>query len=180
MQARRGFISSVAFTGDLGGLDKADERCRALAMAAGLDDAERFVAFLSDSTQTVQDRYASKLAVDLPYVLVTGHKFADSYTQLIDEGPGDEGISRTETGEALTKKWVATNLGVDGSIHVDLAKPTDCSGWTSADHTLAARVGLNAIPVGHVDHAAWKNKKRWLSDLDLGCDKSMHLYCLEL
>lgn len=61
MQARRGFITSLAFTGDLGGLDGADERCRALAGAAGLDDAERFVAFLSDSAQSVQARYPAPL-----------------------------------------------------------------------------------------------------------------------
>lgn len=180
MKAHRGFITSVAFTGELGGLDEADERCRALAEAAGLDDFDRFVAFLSDSTQTVQARYASKLVGDFPYVLVTGQKFADSYAQLIDEGPGDGGISRTETGEALIKRRVATNLAVDAAIHVDLEKPTDCDGWTSADPALAARVGFNAVPADDATHAAWKSEKRWISDEDVGCGWSMHLYCLEL
>jgi hypothetical protein len=45
--ARRGFVTDEAFTGDLGGLEGADEKCRVAAFKGGLANPEWFHAFLS-------------------------------------------------------------------------------------------------------------------------------------
>ena len=41
------------------------------------------------------------VAASMPYVLVTGKKFADNFTQLIEAGPLAEGVSITETKTAF-------------------------------------------------------------------------------
>lgn len=181
MKARLLFVSSQAFTGALGGLDDADETCQILASLAGLPDPERFRAFLSDDSTSMQERYAEHLGEQLPYIAVTGHKFADSYDALLAFGPGDAGVHVTETGATLLGVYVATNIAADGSIYEDPNLiPTDCDGWTSEDKAYFARVGFNAVALDSPQHASWKSTKAWASHKNMSCNTPMHLYCLEL
>ena len=73
----RGFITRDTFTGDLGGLFGADQRCRTAATAAGLAEPERFHAFLSTGSLDAKKRFEG-VAPSLPYVLVTGKKLAQN------------------------------------------------------------------------------------------------------
>lgn len=175
--AHRGFITSEAFTGDLGGLDGADAKCRDAAAAAGLAAPEKFRAALSTGAVSLAQRFADKLGDPTPYVLVGGQKFADSFADLITQGPGDHGISITEQGTSLTYAYVATNTNPDGSSH---SFTEDCAGWTSADKNFPAHTGVNALPPDDPAWSDWKDEAWWLSRKLWSCDThGFHLYCLE-
>jgi hypothetical protein len=47
---------------------------------------------------------------------VTGKKFADNFTALIEAGPLGEGIAVTETGACTLRTYVATNTASPGGI----------------------------------------------------------------
>jgi len=176
-QRLRGFITKAAFSGALGGLFGADLKCRAAAKAAGLVEPERFHAYLSTGNTHAKERF-EKVATSWPYVLVTGKKFADSFTTLIEAGPLGDGISVTEDGTTLTKRYVATNTQPGG---LSFSDHQHCLGWTSADGALSARLGLNAVPMDSPDAGAWKAEQWWTGVNDLRCDKTFfHLYCLEI
>lgn len=175
-QQLRGFITSDACDGNLIGPSGADLKCRAAAKAAGLAEPERFYAYLSTGNVHAKDRFA-KVAASLPYVLVTGKKFADSFAALIEAGPLGQGISVTEHGVTLVEAYVATNTDPGGLSH----GPAHCQSWTSADAAYSARVGFNALPVGSPDAAAWKAEQWWTGVEDRLCHKILfHLYCLEI
>jgi hypothetical protein len=176
-QQLRGFVTTSAFTGNLGGLFNADLKCRDAAAAAGLAEPERFHALLSTGNVHAKERFKD-VAAALPYVLVTGKKFADSFTALIEAGPLGEGIAATETGAALYKTYVVTNTDPGGISH----SPSEhCEGWTSDKAAFEARVGVNAVPLNAPDWEDWKNKQAWLGATIFDCDKTFfHLYCLEI
>ncbi|HEY0134765.1 MAG TPA: hypothetical protein VGB85_11810, partial [Nannocystis sp.] len=55
-----------------------------------------------------------------------------------------------------------------------------CAGWTSAELTKAARIGLNAPPPGDAAALAeWKAGKQWLSLKNRPCQTANRLYCIE-
>lgn len=176
-QQRRGFVTAATFTGDLGGLFGADLKCRTAAAAAGLPEPERFHAFLSTGDLDAKDRFEA-VAVGLPYVLVTGKKFADSLAALLAAGPLGEGVAVTETGAALYSKRVATNTA-PGGVH--FSPDQHCQEWTSADVAYKARVGLNAVPVDSPQWPEWQAMQAWTGATSFQCDKKdLHLYCLEI
>ena len=76
---RRVFVTSQYFLGDLGGLDGADEKCQALADAAGLGGSYR--AWLSSTTVNARDRLTH---LGKPYVRVDGALIAYDWNDLID------------------------------------------------------------------------------------------------
>ncbi|HEY0135175.1 MAG TPA: hypothetical protein VGB85_13900 [Nannocystis sp.] len=175
-QRLRGFVTSAAFTGDLGGLFGADLKCQDAAAAAGLPEPKRFYALLSTGDIDARTRFKA-VAPSMPYVLISGKKFADNFTALIEAGPLDEGISITETGAALFTKNVATNTAPGG----DRFSPDQhCQGWTSADPAYQARAGVNAVPVDAPQWPEWQKTQWWISALGRQCSKEFHLYCLEI
>ena len=176
-QRLRGFVTVAMFTGDLGGLFGADLKCQAAAAAAGLAEPERFHALLSTGDVDAKTRF-KQVAASLPYVLVTGKKFADNFTALIEAGPLDEGISITETGAALYERYVVTNTAPGGS---SFSPDQHCQGWTSADPAYKARVGLNAVPVDAPEWPTWAKQQAWIGAASDSCDTAkFRLYCLEI
>ncbi len=176
-QQLRGFVTATAFNGDLGGLFGADLKCQTAAAAAGLPEPERFHALLSTGGVDAKDRFPA-VTPAMPYVLVTGKKFADSLTALLVEGPLGEGISATETGASLYTKRVATNTA-PGGVH--FSPDQHCQEWTSSDVAHKARVGYNAVPADSPQWSDWHTTQAWLGATSLQCDKKdMHLYCLEI
>lgn len=185
MKARRIFITKHMFTGNLGGLSGADEKCRKAALEAQLPEPERFMALLSDAGASMKSRYEDKIVEPLPYVLLTGMKIADSYTALVQSGPGDLGVHIDENFETVLKAQVASNTATDGSIYQefddqDKLKVTDCDGWTTDSKLVLGHLGLNGVALDHPDHDAWKQSKQWLSWSTVSCNDSMRLYCIEL
>ena len=176
-RALRAFVTSQAFTGDLGGLDGADDKCRDAASAAGLSQPHRFHAYLSTPSSSANDRFPGPMAETLPYVLVTGKKLSDSHAGLLTQGPQGEGLSVTEFGASLYERYVATNTDPDGSRH---SPDQHCLAWTSADPLLKARVGLT-YPSEPEDLPSWLAEGGWATWLTLKCEKlALHLYCLEI
>ena len=173
----RGFVTEAAFSGALGGLFGADLKCRSAAAAAGLAEPQRFHAFLSTGAVDAKARF-KEVATSLPYVLITGKKFADNFAALIEAGPLGEGIVLTETGAALYELNVATNTAPGG---FSFSPDQHCQGWTSADAAFQGRIGLNALPANAPDAAVWKSQQWWISALSRQCSKGdFHLYCLEI
>lgn len=176
-KALRAFVTSQPFTGDLGGLDGADNKCRDAASAAGLSQPHRFHAYLSTPDSSANDRFPGLMAEALPYVLVTGKKLSDSHAKLIAEGPQGEGLSITEFGTSLYDEPVATNTSPSGDRY---SPDQHCLAWTSADPLLKARVGLT-YPSEPEDLPSWLADGGWTSWLTRKCEKpQLHLYCLEI
>ncbi len=176
-QRLRGFVTAAVFTGDLGGLFGADLKCQEAAAAAGLAEPMRFHALLSTGNIDAKTRFEA-VAAAMPYVLVTGKKFADNFAALLEAGPLGEGISVTETGVALYKRNVATNTAPGGTV---FSPDQHCQGWTSADPAHKARVGINATPLDSPQWQEWHDNQAWIGALTRSCNKQeLHLYCLEL
>ena len=176
-QRLRGFVTAAAFTGDLGGLFGADQKCQPAAAAAGLPEPKRFHALLSTGNVDAKTRFEA-VAASMPYVLVTGKKFADNFPALIEAGPLGEGISITETGAAMYERNVATNTAPGGT---SFSPDQHCQGWTSADPAYKARVGLNAVSVDAPEWPGWQNTQAWISAQSRPCSqKEFRLYCLEI
>ena len=173
----RAFVTSQAFTGDLGGLYGADKKCRDAAAAQGLVEPYRFYAYLSTPDFSANDRFPGPGAEPLPYVLVTGKKLAESHAKLLYQGPLDEGLSVTEYGTTLYDKLVATNTAPNGNSY---SPDQHCLAWTSDDPLLTARVGLT-FPSNPDDLPAWVQEAEWVSRGKFTCDVPVyHLYCLEI
>ncbi len=176
-QQLRGFVTTDVFTGNLGGLGGADLKCRKAAEAAGLPEPERFRAFLSTGDLDAKDRF-KQVAASMPYVLVTGKKFADNFTALIEGGPLGDGIMITETGAALYEKNVATNTDPGG---IKFSPDQHCQAWTSADTLYKARVGVSGVSEAKPEWSDWQKMQAWIGATDFRCDKTIfHLYCLEI
>jgi len=173
----RAFVTSQAFSGNLGGLYGADKKCRDAAAAVGLVEAYRFHAYLSTPDFSANDRFPGPAAEPLPYVLVTGKKLANSHAKLLGEGPLGEGLSVTELGTSVLNKYVATNTAPNGNSY---SPDQHCLAWTSADPLLVARIGLT-FPSDPGDLPAWTQGGEWISWGTRKCDKlEFHLYCLEI
>jgi len=173
----RAFVTSQAFSGNLGGLYGADKKCRDAAAAVGLVEAYRFHAYLSTPDFSANDRFPGPAAEPLPYVLVTGKKLANSHAKLLGEGPLGEGLSVTELGTSVLNKHVATNTAPNGNSY---SPDQHCLAWTSADPLLMARIGFT-FPSDPDDLPAWVQGGQWISIGKYKCDKlELHLYCLEI
>ncbi len=176
-QVLRAFVTSQAFTGDLGALAGADKKCRDAATAAGLPQPYRFHAYLSTPDSPANARFPGENSVPTPYVLVTGKKIADSHAKLLAEGPTGEGISVTESGTSIYGALVATNTSPSGT---SFSMDQHCLAWTSAEPLLKARVGVT-FPEDPADAKLWLTDGGWVGMLTLTCYKPvLHLYCLEI
>lgn len=177
IQALRAFVTTQAFTGDLGGIEGADKKCRDAASAAGLALPYRFYAYLSTPDSPANARFPGPAAEARPYILVSGKKVADSHAALLLQGPLGEGFSVTESGASLYGARVATNTTPGGNSY---APDQHCMAWTAADPLLKVRVGLT-FPANADDGQAWSSNAWWVSYFTLKCDKPLfHLYCLEI
>lgn len=78
-EARRVFVTSTAYAGDLGGLEGADAHCHLAASAAGLSGTWR--AWIGTSATSPQVRLQHGA---LPYVRLDGVVVADDWTDLTD------------------------------------------------------------------------------------------------
>jgi len=179
MTVRRVFVTEEAFSGNLGGLLGADAKCRVAAMAEGLPEPEKFVAYLSTGDVSANQRYGEQLGEDMPLITIGGTKIAGSYAELIVQGPLGEGLAMTETGAMLYYGRVATNTTADGASYVP---SQDCDAWSSVSAEDRARYGFNAVPLDSPDWAMWQEMGMWASagTALCGVEYKYHLYCFEL
>lgn len=174
--ARVVFATSILLSGNLGGLDTADEICQARAAAGDLPRHETYKAWLSAGAESPITRFT--LLPAKAYVLRTGDPVADSLTDLANDGPID-GIRVDEFGAPIPPSPVWTGTAVDGTPHV----PDDfCGGWESEWSELYALIGLSHLPhEPEVDWESWKANKWWTNydGKQRKCNNTYRLYCFE-
>jgi len=153
---RRVFVSSAAYSGNLGGLVGANAKCTTLASAAGL--AGKWNAWLYSGTiATIPgwDQDALREWRRLDGVLVR------SDVKEVIGGRLQAPISVTETGALLaTDVWTGGPLNSKPVLH-------SCNGWTTSD---AASVGS----VGASDQTTSFDYSK-----EVPCSSEAHLYCVE-
>lgn len=133
------FVSSLTYTGNLGGLVGADARCQQLAQSAGLSGI--FMAWLSDSQSSPAARFTKST---VPYVLPDGQQVAKNWLDLVD-GVLAHAIDQTEEQTAPPvsapcngKPTVWTNTREDGTSW----STSHCGNFTNT--TGDARLGTSS------------------------------------
>jgi hypothetical protein len=167
---KRVFVTSKAFTGNLGGLAGADAICQSLAGDAGLAGA--FKAWLSDSTVSAAQRLSH---TGSPYLLVDGTVVANDWADLVD-GTIAHAIVLTEAGgappatTACPDEWgvtARTTTHADGSLSDGSAT---CANYTTTmGPSDVGCVGVTWLESGWSVCCGGANM----------CDDSAVLYCIE-
>ena len=117
------FVTSVSFSGNLGGLKGADDKCQAQADdPASIVPSGTYLAWLSDGTDSPNTRFTKS---SHPYLLPDGTKIAENYTDLTD-GSIEHFINIDPTGKTISRNYIWTGTNQDGTT----AKPfRTCNGW---------------------------------------------------
>ncbi len=166
------FVTSTSYSGNLGGLSGADNKCRELAISAGLQGT--YKAWLSYTVTSAKSRISHS---NYPYVNVIGETIANNWNDLTD-GSLDNSINIDETGKRLTANvgaWTGTTS--DGSISNVSGINDNCNSWTNATNNNGvygwANHPLGALSVG----------PGWTSASHVNCAVSdsfpLHLYCIQ-
>ena len=119
------FVTSAAYTGNLGGLAGADQKCQSLAEAAGLP-ANAYKAWLSTSSVNAIDR----LGAARGWVRVDGKPFADTKED-IAAGKIYHPLRVDENGAVRYRNGVRTGTSPDGT---KASYGTTCGDWTSSSN----------------------------------------------
>lgn len=170
--SRRVFVTSIGYTGNLGGLEGADAKCQERANAASLGGIWR--AWLSTNSQSAASRLTHPVQ---GYRRTDGAVISESWTGLVTGSPlvapelTEYGVQTPYVGAGSVTgcSWAAgyffhpwtatTNEGAYSG--------PDCDGWTSTSAT--GRVGLGGYSLSQ-----WTN---WCPGF--GCSSSQPLYCFE-
>lgn len=154
------FVTSVAYSANMGGLSGADANCAARAavgsLTAGLTGTWR--AILSDATTSASVRLSLG---NVPIKNTNGNTVASSRTDLWD-GSLNSAIHYSESGGSVVAS-VWTGTAADGT---KLGGP--CSSWTATG---------GSLPVGNSDAVDYE----WITNLDTligGCAGTLRLYCI--
>ena len=167
------FLSSVAYTGDLGGITGADLKCQVLAQAQQIQESGHFKAWLSDADESPLTRFSFGSE---RLVMPDGIEVAKNLGSLIVDGPGD-GITVTEQRATVIQRLVWTNTAVTGERFSEI---DHCDNWISSGKDLSARRGVNALPKQPAEvWNMWKLQKQWTNYLTKWCFQPAHLYCIE-
>jgi hypothetical protein len=163
--AKTVFLTSQVYDGDLGGLQGADQKCQALATAAGLKGTYR--AWLSDSTASPSTRFSKSKG---PYKLVDGTVVATNWADLTD-GNLQHRINISELGTDPfipgTSVPVWTNTRADGTV---TNTQFTCDNFTSATQD----------PPGSGWGIVLFTNFSWTElDFSGSCSTTAHLYCFQ-
>jgi len=154
------FVSSQAYTGNLGGLEGADAKCQVLADAAGLKGT--FKAWLSAGETCPNTQFTHGL---YPYFRVDGALVAGNYADLID-GLLANPINLDEYGNLKnTYVWTFTRYNGDsfGSYY-----NYHCYFW-EMDYARRGWVGISEA----IDYT-WTD-----ANTVLGCEQELSIYCFQ-
>lgn len=160
---KRVFVSSTAWSGAMGGISGADQKCQSLADAEELGGS--WIAWMSSTSADAIDR----LTDDGPWELVTGQLVFATKAAIVDPLTGPAaGIGRDETGAFLepTEEYAWTGTGATG-VHAPGAT-TNCMAWTAT----AGEAGI-AGAIGSTE------PDDWTSVGQTPCGDFNHLICFE-
>ncbi len=168
------FVTSKGYTGNLGGLAGADQKCNALATTAGLSGS--YMAWLSVAPEDPSTRFTRST---VPYALTDGTVIAGDWDDLV--GPeGDRLEAPISIDEAGYQRdtFVWTNTEYDGERVLDASSLT-CSGFTESTSQFPAVVGWSLGTVkGNSVEGAWTFREL-TSTGPPDCNYLAALYCFE-
>jgi hypothetical protein len=164
------FVTSKQYSGDLGGLAGADQKCQDSANAANLEGTWK--AWLSDNNASASGRINH---FNFPFKRLDGITIANDWADLTD-GSIQAPINLTEAGTTVvrdpfndtSKIWTGTNA--NGTTNTD---GNNCQGWTSS-------AGFSGS-IGTTEGGSNITNGRWsLSGTGASCgNNSYKLYCFE-
>jgi len=158
LAAQRVFVSSTTTSGDLGGLEGADESCQLLADAALLGGT--WVAWLSTSDRDAIDR----LLGDGPFLLVGTNEVVAASRAELTSGTLQNDIERDEMGvQVPAAVWTGTDA--DGTA---ADSGNFCDDWSDASNEVFGQTGASQMT-----DAAWTNANQ------VFCNLEIRLYCFE-
>lgn len=152
------FVTSNTYTGNLGGLSGADEKCQQLADNAKLGGT--YKAWLSDNTGSPSTRFNK---YDYYYILINGTIIARSWNDLTDGSilaPID-----TDENKNLVTDYAFSNTNPDGGWGTDW--DYECENWSAA---VGSYANIGSTTATNDD---------WTFYNYVGCSRSSHLYCFE-
>lgn len=162
---KRVFLTSTTYTGNLGGVAGADQKCQDQAANAGLKGTWR--AWVSVARSSVNSRFTRTSG---NYIKLDGSVIAHGWADLTDGQLDANGINITEQGKTVTVQtsvWTNTMASGDSATYAD--GTLNCNGFTiignGADMSMT---GLSATGT-----YVWSN---WIAET---CTKSLPLYCFE-
>jgi len=163
LHAKRVFISSDNYSGDLGGLAGADLSCQTLATASSLNGTWK--AWLSDSVNNVNDRFTHS---NYPYILIDETtKIADDWNSLTTLGLLSI-IDKNEKNKTVASSNVWTNTNNDG-LAVYNNPIFVCNDWNIKNKRILGVFGKNNL----YTTAQWSNFG------PATCNTQRRLYCFE-
>lgn len=161
------FLTSVKGTGNLSswegadgntGIAAGDSICRTLAANAGLENAEHFKAWLSDSHTSALDRISS----DGPWVRVDGIPVAEN-RQGLEERDLLTVLNLTEKGQYINEFYAWTGTLNNGMTDTDRT----CNDWQTGSGDSQGRIGRIF------------DRDAWTSSGYPACSSVYRLYCFE-
>lgn len=174
------FITEDTYTGNLGGLAGADQKCQTAADSASLDGI--FLAWLSTwpgpviGTPAV-DPQSRFIRHNVPYVRTDGTKVADHYADFVD-GTIDEPIDRTENGTQLFSIpdpvlfWSTTSATGKGLTPATVGDEATCDNWTTD------AMFTTALYLGNISSTGFSWSAPGMSAYEL-CGTPRHLLCVQ-
>jgi len=159
------FVTSQTFTGALGGVAGADEKCQSAAGNAGLTGT--FLAWIADDTpgSSPEQRFTKNGS----YILVDGTVIADSWMDLTD-GSLLNAINKDESGVVRSDRAWA-NVKSDGSVKGSTSFDIDsCYGWRSGSAQGKGRGWLGISKA---------TGPQWTDGSSSSCQGQARLYCFE-
>ena len=151
------FVSNQTFTGALGGLAGADQKCQTAAQAAMKKGT--FKAWLSDETKGPSTTFVKN---PRKYLSTSGLVVANNWTDLTD-GALQSPLSVTELGVAAPGDRTWTTTSTAGAPQ---AGREQCTNWTSQGNS------GNTGRIGATDAT-------WTDDNKSPCGTTRRLYCFE-
>jgi hypothetical protein len=168
---KRVFVTSVLYTGDLGGLAGADAKCQQRAQAAGLGGT--YLAWLADNSQNPNTRFTKSAAA---YTRVDGVKIANNFVDLTD-GTLLAPINVTELGGPAPIGNTTCAGGGHPTVWTDVLATGNlwflngnCAEWTSQAATSTSWGEAN------MTNTSWSS---WCSGGGAVCVWTSALYCFQ-
>lgn len=161
---KRVFLTSTTYTGNLGGVAGADQKCQDQAANAGLKGTWR--AWVSVARSSVNSRFTRTSG---NYIKLDGSVIAHGWADLTDGQLDANGINITEQGKtvvAQTSVWTSTSVTGETVAYTD--GTSNCSAFTSIDNGAISLIGFSAT-----------GTSAWTSAYPDICAKSFPLYCFE-
>lgn len=175
-ELRYAFVSSQSYTGNLGGLTGADDKCQALADASSLPEIQNksWKAWLS----TLESSASSRLEHStFPYITTQNLLIAKDWDDLID-GELSQAINTDQNGNQVGTVYlnypVWTNTNQIGNI-VGHENWSSCDNFTNDDFVEDEDQFNWHAPVGRIYGSSYQ----WTHMTYRDCWTFQHLYCIQ-